>query len=212
MATWDDVREIAMALPEAEETTKWGNRTWAVRRGFVWERPLRPKDVEEVGEQTGPILGARVAHEHEKQALLAEDPEVFFTTSHFDGYPAILARLASSPAIPDDLPGSWRTLLTAMTASDPERRPTALQVTLAATTLRETDAVTADIAELLAEPTQAAPLVPGTDPGPLRAAHLDTPTEAVAPPGGRTAQDATKVLPDPTPSDARPHPSRRLAR
>jgi len=93
MASWDDVREIATALPEVEETTKWGNRSWAVTRGFVWERPLRPTDVEEVGEQTGPVLGARVAHEHEKQALLAEDPAVFFTTSHFDGYPAILVRL-----------------------------------------------------------------------------------------------------------------------
>ena len=38
-------------------------------------------------------MGARVAHEHEKQALLAEDVGVFFTTSHFDGYPAVLVRL-----------------------------------------------------------------------------------------------------------------------
>ncbi|GAA2087173.1 MmcQ/YjbR family DNA-binding protein [Pseudolysinimonas kribbensis] len=93
MATWDDVRELAMALPDVEETTKWGNRTWAVKRGFVWERPLRAKEIEEVGEQEGPILGARVAHEHEKQALLAEDVGVFFTISHFDGYPAVLVRL-----------------------------------------------------------------------------------------------------------------------
>ena len=93
MATWDDVRDLAMALPEVEETTRWGNRTWAVRRGFVWERPLRAKEIEEVGEQSGPILGARVAHEHAKQALLAEDVGVFFTVSHFDGYPAVLVRL-----------------------------------------------------------------------------------------------------------------------
>jgi hypothetical protein len=93
MATWDDVRELALALPEVEETTRWGNRTWAVRRGFVWERPLRANEVEEMGAQDGPILGARVAHEHEKQALLAEDVEVFFTVSHFDGYPAVLVRL-----------------------------------------------------------------------------------------------------------------------
>lgn len=93
MATWDDVRELAMALPEVEETTKRGTRTWAVKRGFVWERPLRAKEIEEVGEQDGPILGARVAHEHEKQALLAEDVGVFFTVSHFDGYPAVLVRL-----------------------------------------------------------------------------------------------------------------------
>jgi hypothetical protein len=64
-----------------------------VQRGFVWERPLRAKEVEEVGEQDGPILAVRVAHEHEKQALLAEDVAVFFTISHFDGFPAVLVRL-----------------------------------------------------------------------------------------------------------------------
>lgn len=93
MATWDDVRELALALPEAAETTRWGRHAWAVKRAFVWDRPLRPKDIEEVGEPDGTILGARVAHEHEKQALLTEDVDVFFTTSHFDGYPAVLVRL-----------------------------------------------------------------------------------------------------------------------
>jgi len=38
-------------------------------------------------------LGARVEHLGAKEALLADDPHVFFTTSHFDGYPAILVRL-----------------------------------------------------------------------------------------------------------------------
>jgi hypothetical protein len=42
---------------------------------------------------TGPILGARVEHLFAKEALLADDPEVFFTTPHFDGYPAVLVRL-----------------------------------------------------------------------------------------------------------------------
>ena len=93
MATWEDVREFALALPGAEETVRRGGRSWVVKRGFVWERPLRAKDAAEVGPQAGPVLGARVADEAEKQALLAEDADVFFTTSHFDGYPAILVRL-----------------------------------------------------------------------------------------------------------------------
>jgi hypothetical protein len=93
VATWDDVRAIALALPGAEEIVRQGGRAWVVKRAFVWERPLRTKDLEEVGEQSGPILGVRVAHEAEKRALLAEDAAVFFTTSHFDGYPAILVRL-----------------------------------------------------------------------------------------------------------------------
>jgi hypothetical protein len=61
----------------------------------VWERPLRAKEVEEIGGERadGPILAARVEHLVAKEALLADDPRVYFTTSHFDGYPAVLARL-----------------------------------------------------------------------------------------------------------------------
>ena len=62
---------------------------------FVWERPLRKSDREALGDAApeGPILAARVEHEIAKQALLADDPEVFFTTPHFDGYPIVLVRL-----------------------------------------------------------------------------------------------------------------------
>ena len=49
----------------------------------------------------GPILGARVEHLGAKEALLADDPGVFFTTPHFDGYPAVLVRLEAIAA--DDL-------------------------------------------------------------------------------------------------------------
>jgi hypothetical protein len=45
------------------------------------------------GAPDGPILGARVEHQVAKEALLADDPDVFFTTPHFDGYPAVLVRL-----------------------------------------------------------------------------------------------------------------------
>ena len=41
----------------------------------------------------GPILGARVEHLSAKEALLADDPDVYFTTPHFDGYAAVLVRL-----------------------------------------------------------------------------------------------------------------------
>jgi hypothetical protein len=62
---------------------------------FVWERPLRRADLEALGDTApnGPILGARVEHLGAKEALLANDEDVFFTTPHFDGYPAILVRL-----------------------------------------------------------------------------------------------------------------------
>jgi hypothetical protein len=95
MATWDDVRRLATALPEVEET---GENAYGVRKkGFAWERPLRKQDYEALGSAApdGPILGARVPDVGAKEALLADDPEVYFTTPHFDGYPAILVRLGA---------------------------------------------------------------------------------------------------------------------
>jgi hypothetical protein len=96
MATWDDVRRIALALPETDEHVSRGQRHWRVREKlFVWERPLRRSDLEALGAAApdGPILGARVEHLVAKEALLADDSGVFFTTPHFEGYPAVLVRL-----------------------------------------------------------------------------------------------------------------------
>lgn len=93
MASWDDVRRIALVLPEATEQDLHGLASWRVRgKLFVWERPLRESDLRALGERapTGPILGARVEHLGAKEALIADDPEVFFTTPHFDGHPAVL--------------------------------------------------------------------------------------------------------------------------
>lgn len=96
MAGWDDVRRIALALPEATEKPMHGLASWRVRdKAFVWERPLRRSDLEALGDAApeGPILGARVEHLVAKEALLADDPSVYFTTPHFEGYPAVLVRL-----------------------------------------------------------------------------------------------------------------------
>jgi hypothetical protein len=96
VASWDDVAQIALALPESSERRSRERRQWRVREKlFVWERPLRPKEIEALkgAVPDGPILGARVEHVGAKEALIADDPRVFFTTAHFDGYPAILVRL-----------------------------------------------------------------------------------------------------------------------
>jgi hypothetical protein len=96
MATWDDVARIALELPEASEEVARERRRWVVKgKLFVWERPLRRSDREALGESApnGPILGARVEHLVAKEALLADDSSVFFTTPHFDGYPAVLVQL-----------------------------------------------------------------------------------------------------------------------
>ncbi len=96
MADWEDVKRIALALPETGERVSREKHQWRVKdRLFVWERPLRAKEVEELGDAgtDGPILGARVEHLGAKEALLADDPSIYFTTSHFKGYAAILVRL-----------------------------------------------------------------------------------------------------------------------
>ena len=96
MTTWDDVRRIALSLPETSERPSHGHAFWRVRdTGFVWERPLRPADLRALGDTapTGPILGARVEHLVAKEALLATDPDIYFTIPHFDGYAAVLVRL-----------------------------------------------------------------------------------------------------------------------
>ncbi|MEA2132396.1 MAG: hypothetical protein QOC68_305 [Solirubrobacteraceae bacterium] len=96
VADWDDVRRLALALPETTERISRGLRQWRVKdRLFVWERPLRRADLDALGDAApgGPILGARVEHLGAKESLLAGDSGVFFTTPHFDGYAAVLVRL-----------------------------------------------------------------------------------------------------------------------
>lgn len=97
MATWDDVRRLALALPEAtERPSDEGLLQWRVReKGFAWERPLRRGDLAALGDAApdGPILAAHLPDLGAKEALLAEDADVYFTTPHFNGYRAILVRL-----------------------------------------------------------------------------------------------------------------------
>jgi hypothetical protein len=95
VAGWDDVRRIALALPETSEERSRDHLAWVVKKKFfVWERPLRRTDLIALGESapTGPILGARVEHEIAKEALIQNEPDIF-TTPHFDGYPAVLVQL-----------------------------------------------------------------------------------------------------------------------
>jgi len=120
VATWEDVRRSALRLPETHEDTAYGNLAWRVKtKLFVWERPLRRADLEALGKDApeGPVLGARVEHLQAKEALLASDADVFFTTPHFNGYPAVLVRLERiTPADLDDL------IVDAWLAQAPKRR------------------------------------------------------------------------------------------
>ena len=97
MATWGDVRRHALALPGVEEKPSYGGTaSWKVKgKSFVWERPLRARDLADLGwtEQPGPVLGASVPDLGAKEALLAEDAEVYVTTPHFDGHASVLVLL-----------------------------------------------------------------------------------------------------------------------
>ncbi|OBK11887.1 MmcQ/YjbR family DNA-binding protein [Mycobacterium asiaticum] len=101
MATWDDVANIVAQLPL---TTEHAPRDWRVgKKLMAWERPLRGSDREALTQAgieppSGDILGVRVPDEGVKLALVADDPDVYFTTPHFDGYAAVLVRLAEIDA------------------------------------------------------------------------------------------------------------------
>jgi hypothetical protein len=101
MASWDDVRRTALALPGAvEETGRDGLVTWRVRgRAFARERPLRTGDLAELGDAApaGPVPAVQVPDLAAKEAVLAGDPAVCFTTGHFTGWPVVLVRLDDVP-------------------------------------------------------------------------------------------------------------------
>lgn len=99
MARFDDVRRIALALPETSERPggQRGGLQWRVKdKLFVWDRPLGNKDRADLGDAApdGDILGLRVADEGVKQSLIEAAPDVYFTIPHFNGYNAVLIRLA----------------------------------------------------------------------------------------------------------------------
>ena len=98
MATWDDVAGVVGELQLTEERSP---HEWRVGKKLIaWERPLRKSDYDAltavgVEPPQGDILGVRVADEGVKFALIADEPELYFTTPHFDGYPAVLVKLAA---------------------------------------------------------------------------------------------------------------------
>jgi hypothetical protein len=113
MASWRDVSRHVSALPgTSEQADSRGQRKWLVSdKAFAWERPLRPADIAALGKSApdGPILGVRTADLELKDVLLASDRAVFFTTPHFEGYPAVLVRLGkiSQKQLKDVLLEAW---------------------------------------------------------------------------------------------------------
>ena len=113
MATRADVRRIALSLPDTEEAE--GRFAFSVRvkgnlKGFAWvwmERidPKKPR-VANPG-----VLAVRVANVGEKDTLVSVEPTKFFTESHYNGFPAVLVRLAAVkvPELRILLDAAWHT-------------------------------------------------------------------------------------------------------
>ncbi|HEY8583638.1 MAG TPA: MmcQ/YjbR family DNA-binding protein [Capillimicrobium sp.] len=100
MATWDDVRAAGLALPEVQESTWFRTPSLKVRTKSMCRLRSDPD-----------ALVVRVLDLADREALLRSDPEVFFTTPHYDGYPYVLVRLeAVDPATLRELiEDAWRT-------------------------------------------------------------------------------------------------------
>lgn len=117
MATYDDLRAVALSLPETSEGLFYGTPGFHVRhKGFLRLR----------GESDGGLV-VFVGDVAEKDALVASDPEKFFTTPHYDGYPAVLVRLEAVDVdeLRDLVFESWRNkaparLLAAYLAEHPD--------------------------------------------------------------------------------------------
>jgi hypothetical protein len=96
MATMADLDELALSLPKAtKELSEDGRPAYLVHgKLFCLHRSRRPDARDpETGERLADVLMFRVADLGVKELMLSDDRGVFFTTPHFDSYPAVLVRI-----------------------------------------------------------------------------------------------------------------------
>src|SRR5438445_8728696 len=105
MTTMTDLDELALSLPQTTKELSADDRPSYRVHGklFCCQRGRRPDAVDpETGERLSDVLMFRVADLGVKDLLLADDRGVFFTTPHFDGYPAVLVRIPDLARIDRD--------------------------------------------------------------------------------------------------------------
>lgn len=92
MVDEQDVRDVALSLPDV--TADEGGMSYRVNKTLLaWPYPERmhPKKARVPRKD---IFVVRVSDQDDKQALLEGEPDIFFTTDHYDGYPSVMVRLA----------------------------------------------------------------------------------------------------------------------
>jgi hypothetical protein len=112
VASWDDVRQIALDLPEAVEDRSGSTTAWCVgSRAFAWERVLRRGERAALGDRApdGAALGLRVPDPGAVDALVAARPDVFFTVAGYGVHPMVLVHVeqASFEDIDEAVTEAW---------------------------------------------------------------------------------------------------------
>jgi len=99
MATWEDVVEIGRHFPGVEVGTSYGTPSMKVRGKFLCRMRTNPD-----------ALVMRTIDLEDAQALLKGQPDVFFITPHYEGYPAVLVRLdvVTEAQLAELLEDAWR--------------------------------------------------------------------------------------------------------
>jgi hypothetical protein len=96
MATMADLDELALRLPHTtKELSDDGRPSYLVHgKLFCFHRGRRRDAVDSDGERLDDVLMFRVADLDVKDLILGDERRLFFTTPHFDGYPAVLLRIS----------------------------------------------------------------------------------------------------------------------
>ena len=118
MADAEDVRRLALALPHVVEIESDGFDFRVADKGFVWSYPERRPGKPRVIRTDIAVL--YVGDEAEKQALLLGEPELFFTTPGYDGFPLVMLRLerVTADRLEELVTDAWRMRAPAALAAD----------------------------------------------------------------------------------------------